>query len=78
MGVALGVAGSPSSRTLAESAFDQEILEATIRNICGPFVVIKDYDIYFLHETAREFLLHDVTTVRPERKFSFSLLRQRS
>jgi hypothetical protein len=74
MGVALGVAGSPSSRTLAESAFDQEILEATIRNICGPFVVIKDYDIYFLHETAREFLLHDVTTVRPERKFSFSLL----
>ncbi|KAL2847309.1 ankyrin repeat-containing domain protein [Aspergillus pseudodeflectus] len=74
MGVALGVAGSPISRTLAESAFDQEILKATIRNICGPFVIIKDYDIYFLHETAREFLLHDVTTVRLEQKFSFSLL----
>ncbi|KAL2788364.1 ankyrin repeat-containing domain protein [Aspergillus keveii] len=74
MGVALGVAESPSSRTLAESALDQEILEATIREICGPFVVIKDYDIYFLHETAREFLLQDVTTLRSEQKLSFSLL----
>ncbi|KAL3451657.1 ankyrin repeat-containing domain protein [Aspergillus insuetus] len=69
-----GVAESPRSRTLAESALDQEILEATIREICDPFVVIKDYDIHFLHETAREFLLQDVTTLRSEQKFSFSLL----
>ncbi|KAH7397431.1 hypothetical protein BKA66DRAFT_454343 [Pyrenochaeta sp. MPI-SDFR-AT-0127] len=37
----------------------------TLRNLCGLFVVIIDQKIYFLHQTAREFLVQRAQPVLP-------------
>ena len=52
----------------------QEDFESTLRSWCGLFVSIYHGKVYFLHQTAREFLLADsAAKVPPERRWHHSI-----
>ncbi|PCG88332.1 Hypothetical protein PENO1_110850 [Penicillium occitanis (nom. inval.)] len=61
MAMALGVATSPDAETATEAGLNPNGLDEKIRDLCGLFVFIKEYKIYLIHQTAREFLIskHD-------------------
>ncbi len=50
----------------------------TIREICGLFVVIVDFRIYLLHQTAREFLIRSDTSKASDLSWQYSLLPKES
>ncbi|KAH7322566.1 hypothetical protein B0I35DRAFT_183940 [Stachybotrys elegans] len=58
---------------------DEEDFERRLRSWCGLFVLIHHRRVYFLHQTAREFLLADLaspTTVSPELHWHHSITAQ--
>jgi ankyrin repeat protein len=61
MAMALGLATSTRVRTAAEAGINPEGLGKKIRQLCGLFVFIKDFKIYLIHQTAREFLMNNIS-----------------
>ncbi|EED20813.1 conserved hypothetical protein [Talaromyces stipitatus ATCC 10500] len=61
MAMALGVATTPDAETAMEAGLSSNKLDQKIRQLCGLFVFIKEFKIYLIHQTAREFLIckHD-------------------
>ncbi|KAJ5938081.1 hypothetical protein N7454_004423 [Penicillium verhagenii] len=58
MGMALGIALYPQSKSQAEAGLDTTNLGAKLRRLCGLFIFINaDRNIYLIHQTAREFLI---------------------
>lgn len=59
MAVALGIAKDGHSKTNRRSTLQPQGLAEKLRHLCGLFVYIQDSRIYLIHQTAREFLLHN-------------------
>ncbi|KFA81656.1 hypothetical protein S40288_09958 [Stachybotrys chartarum IBT 40288] len=58
---------------------DEEDFKRRLRSWCGLFISIYHHRVYFLHQTAREFLLADLaspTTVSPELHWHHSITAQ--
>jgi hypothetical protein len=55
--MALGIATSVESTSLAQVQLDPQWLESSIRYWCGLFVFINHDRIYLIHQTAKEFLI---------------------
>ncbi|KAF8536827.1 hypothetical protein BDD12DRAFT_933421 [Trichophaea hybrida] len=49
-------------------------IESTVKEICGLFVRVIDSKIYLIHQTAKEFLINDSTTVPTTGMWKHSLL----
>ncbi|KAK1772870.1 hypothetical protein QBC33DRAFT_522720 [Phialemonium atrogriseum] len=64
-----------SSRSMRDLDLEsQEDFESSLRSWCGLFVSIYHGKVYFLHQTAREFLLADSpANVPPERRWHHSI-----
>ena len=67
MGIMLALDGHQSHyRELEEFLEPEARFRVTLREICGLFVTVVDQNVYLLHQTAREFLLSDVSiTTQP-------------
>ncbi|KAL9082614.1 MAG: hypothetical protein Q9165_008845 [Trypethelium subeluteriae] len=48
-----------SSTQVAEKLVPHKRIKAHLRDLCGLFVVVVDDKVYLLHQTAREFLVHN-------------------
>ncbi|CAG8098795.1 unnamed protein product [Penicillium olsonii] len=59
MAIALGIALKPESSSIRSAKLDPIRLSSRIRSLCGLFVIITDSRVYFLHQTAKEFLIRD-------------------
>jgi len=59
MSVALAFTGQKSCDDAANKIIPENRIEGFIRDLCGLFVIVVDKRIYLLHQTAREFLVHD-------------------
>ncbi|KAJ5915638.1 hypothetical protein N7466_011571 [Penicillium verhagenii] len=58
MGMALGIALYPQSKSQAEAGLDTTNLGAKLRRLCGLFVFLNaDRNIHLIHQTAKEFLI---------------------
>jgi ankyrin repeat protein len=57
MAIALGIATSVASTSLAQAQLDPQWIERSIRYWCGLFVFINHDRIYLIHQTAKEFLI---------------------
>ncbi|KAL7783881.1 ankyrin repeat protein [Trichoderma ceciliae] len=47
---------------LKQELWPQDNLKSTLQNLCGLFISIHDSKLSFIHDTAREFLVHPVRT----------------
>ncbi|KAF4555457.1 Ankyrin repeat-containing protein 21 [Elsinoe fawcettii] len=63
MAIALGIAIEPGERTIDEVRLDEDNLADRIRHLCGLFVFFDHSAIHLLHQTAKEFLLHQESSV---------------
>ena len=58
MNVAVNIEFSPASKSETDLDLeDEKSFRDTLRNWCGLFISIYDNQVYFLHQTAREFLM---------------------
>ena len=58
MNIAVNIEFSPRSESRKDlNLEDKQDFKVTLRNWCGLFISIYDNKVYFLHQTAREFLL---------------------
>jgi hypothetical protein len=63
MAIALGIATSVESTSLAQAQLDPQWVESSIRSWCGLFVFINHNRLYLIHQTAKEFLIHGSNSV---------------
>ncbi|RFU80453.1 ankyrin repeat [Trichoderma arundinaceum] len=56
--LALGKEQFSSHEGLQRKLWPQDRFEMTLRNLCGLFISIHDSKLSFIHQTAREFLVH--------------------
>ncbi|KAL5331401.1 hypothetical protein ACEPPN_000931 [Leptodophora sp. 'Broadleaf-Isolate-01'] len=68
MSVALAFKGQQSCDDVAKNIILESRIQGTIRDLCGLFVIVVDERIYLLHQTAREFLVHDDSDNKKARK----------
>ncbi|KAL9083770.1 MAG: hypothetical protein Q9165_008380 [Trypethelium subeluteriae] len=60
MNIAVNIETSPRSKSIDELDLeDEEDFNNTLRNWCGLFISIYGGSVYFLHQTAREFLISE-------------------
>ncbi|KAJ5256835.1 hypothetical protein N7478_012939 [Penicillium angulare] len=74
MAIALGVATSLDSQTIAEARLDASLTGEKLLRLCGLFVFINNSKVYLIHQTAREFLIAKTvsTTIDSIYPWSFS------
>ncbi|KAJ5267434.1 hypothetical protein N7478_000692 [Penicillium angulare] len=73
MAMALGIATSPQAQTAAEAGIEASQFYKKLRRLCGLFVFINNSKIYFIHQTAREFLLKKSSSNSVDCLYSWSL-----
>ncbi|ELQ44308.1 NACHT and Ankyrin domain-containing protein, partial [Pyricularia oryzae Y34] len=66
MSRALAINGASKNEEQVQNETEDEFREV-IRQLCGLFVIIVDSKVYFLHQTAKEFLLQKRAAVSPHR-----------
>ncbi|CAG8103036.1 unnamed protein product [Penicillium salamii] len=73
MAMALGIATSPQAQTAATAGLESSQIEKKLRRLCGLFVFINNSRIYFIHQTAREFLVKKSNSDSINYLYSWSL-----
>ncbi|KAJ5475328.1 purine and uridine phosphorylase [Penicillium diatomitis] len=73
MAMALGIAESPQSETVAEAGLDSSRMGGVIRRLCGLFVFINHSKVYLLHQTAKDFLMRKNNACNIEHLFLWTL-----
>jgi ankyrin repeat protein len=73
MGMALGIALRPKSRTTAEAIISPQDLERKLQWPSGLFVYTNDSKVCLIHQTAREFLIRREIASQPGSWYSLNL-----
>ncbi|KAK9848920.1 hypothetical protein MYU51_015249 [Penicillium brevicompactum] len=65
LAMALGISIRPTSQTAAEAGIDPFLFDQNLRSLCGLFVFVNNSKVYFIHQTAREYLIKGLAVSHP-------------
>lgn len=56
--IAMGNGRCDSYSALESKMWPRESFKNTVKDLCGPFITVYEDKLFFIHQTAREFLIH--------------------
>ncbi|CAI7636528.1 unnamed protein product [Penicillium bialowiezense] len=65
LAMALGISLRPSVKTAAEARISPLGFDIKLRDLCGLFVFVNNSKVYFIHQTAREYLIKGLAASHP-------------